>query len=188
LPEPTTVSSDDGATANSSSEWRAAAEKRIAEAKEQAAKLKAEAQERQAQHQKVSEKLSDVRQKTCEKHHTVITNVMNRINDRGQRRLNVVNTVSTRVQDFKAGKGLAVNDYDALVAAVDSSKTNAQTAIDMVKSTQVEFKCDGSNPKGVGASYQQAVKTQNEALKSYRDAVKDLVVAVKQAAQNEEQN
>lgn len=179
LPVPTTVSSDDGSTTNKSQEWRAAAEKRIAEAKEKADAIKAEAKERQAQRQQVGEKLSAAKQKVCQTRQTVIGNVMTRINDRGQRRLDLINAISTKVQDFKSTKNLTVADYDTLVSAVETSKATAQTAVDAVKNTQVEFKCDGNDPKGVGSAYQAAVKVQNDALKAYRDAVKDLVAAIK---------
>jgi uncharacterized protein YukE len=181
------VEGDDANAADSSTtqmtreELKAAAEKRMAEAKEKAAKIKAETEARKAKLQQRAEKLSAAKLQICQKRETVINGVMSRMSSRGQKQLDLITAVSTKVQAFKNSKNITVADYDTLLAAVESSKATAQTAVDAVKNTQVEFKCDGSDPKGAGSSFREAVKAQDAALKAYRDAVKDLIKAVRQA-------
>lgn len=162
-------------------ELKAEAERRMAEAKAKAAQIKARAEENKAKREAAKAKLDVAKQRICEKRQTVITNVMSRMNNRGQKHLDLITAVSTKVQEFKNSKDLTVEDYDTLLAAVESSKAAAQTAVDTVKNTQVEFKCDGTDPKGVASSFKEAVKSQNEALKAYRDAVKDLIKAIRHA-------
>jgi len=48
-----------------------------------------------------------------------------------------------------------------------------------VKSTTVEFKCDGDNPKGVASTFKDLHKAEIAALKAYKAAVKNLIVGVK---------
>lgn len=162
-------------------ELKAAAEKRMAEARARAAELKAKQEENKTKRQEAAKKLEETKLRICEKRQTVITGVMSRMNSRGQKQLDLITAVSTKVQAFKNSKNITVENYDTLLAAVESSKTTAQAAVDAVKNTQVEFKCDGSDPKGVASSFKETVKAQNEALKDYRDAVKDLIKAVRQA-------
>lgn len=165
----------------SQEELRAEAERRMAEAKAKAAQIKAKAEENKAKREAAKAKLDLAKQRICERRQTIITNVMSRMNSRGQKQLDLITAVSTKVQEFKNSKDLTVENYDTLLAAVESSKVTAQTAVDTVKSTQIEFKCDGTDPKGVASSFKEAVKSQNEALKAYRDAVKDLIKAIRHA-------
>lgn len=179
------TSSQSGTTSETERKTReqlkAEAEKRMAEAKARAAEIRAKAEENKAKRELAAQKLDAAKQRICEKRQTVITNVMTRMNNRGQKHLDLISAVSTKVQEFKNSKNLTVENYDTLLAAVESSKATAQAAVDAVKNTQVEFKCDGTDPKGTASSFKEAVKAQNDALKAYRDAVKDLIKAVRQA-------
>jgi hypothetical protein len=107
---------------------------------------------------------------------------MVRISDRGQRHLDVVSTIFTRIQEFKNSKNLTVENYDALVAAASAAKTTAQTAVDAAKQAKADFKCDGTDPKGSASAFEDTMKAEHAAVKAYRDAVHDLLVAVKKAA------
>jgi hypothetical protein len=180
-PESTDSSTTSEADQKTREQLKAEAERRMAEAKAKAAEIRAKAEENKAKRELAAQKLDAAKQRICEKRQTVITNVMTRMNNRGQKHLDLITTVSTKVQEFKNSKDLTVENYDTLLASVESSKTAAQTAVDAVKNTQVEFKCDGTDPKGVASSFKEAVRSQNEALKAYRDSVKDLIKAVRHA-------
>lgn len=178
-------SADDASTTTSTTsqeELKRKAEERMAEAKQRAAEMKAEAEARKAERQaKAAEKLSETKQRICQRRETIINNIMDRMNSRGEKHFELISKISTRVQEYKNSKNLEVANYDQLLAAVEASKTAAQTALDTVGQVQADFKCDGTDPKGAASSFKENMKTQNEALKAYRDAVKDLLVAVKQA-------
>lgn len=128
-----------------------------------------------------STKLQDAQLKSCQTREKAINSIMNRIADRGQKRLNVYSTIATRVEDFYTKKGKTVSNYDSLVADVNAKKTAAQAAVDKIKADKVAFKCDGSDPKGVASSFKADLKLEISALHDYQQSIKNLIVAVKSA-------
>jgi len=104
---------------------------------------------------------------------------MVRLGDRGQKQIDLFSTIAERTEKFYTDKGKALTNYDALVADVAAKKTAAQSAVDTVKSTSVEFKCDGNDPKGVAATFKERLKAEIAAMKAYKTSVKNLIVGVK---------
>jgi len=124
-------------------------------------------------------RLTDTKLKMCQAHEKDITKIMGNLADRGQKQLTLFSTIAERTEKFYTEKGKTLSNYDTLVADVNAKKTAAQTAIDTVKSTTVEFKCDGTDPKGVASSFKTALKAEIAALKAYKTSVKNLIVGVK---------
>src|SRR3989344_3582309 len=87
--------------------------------------------------------------KACENREKAINNILDRIAKRGERRLNVYNSIFERVQAFYEKKNLSVSNYDELVADVKAKKAAAEEAVKAAGAKEVDFKCDGSDPKGV---------------------------------------
>lgn len=164
-------------------------EETIRQKTEQTAKAKETAREAKAQltqtakerREAMKERLEGRKLKACQNREKAVTNIMVRIADRGQKQVDLFTKIADRTQQFYADKGLSANSYDELVADVNAKKAAAQSAVDSVKSTSVEFKCDGDNPRGVADSFKQSKNDQNLALKAYKTAVKDLIVGVKSA-------
>lgn len=129
--------------------------------------------------QHASAALAEAGLKSCQVRERVIDKIMARIADRGQRRLDVYSTIATRVEEFYTKKGKTVSNYDALVADVNTKKTAAQDAINLIKTDKANFKCDGTDPKGVASSFKTDLKAEIQALHAYQQSIKDLVVAVK---------
>lgn len=154
---------------------REEAGKRAEAARAKAAEARTKAQDRGAA------KLEETKLRICQKREATINNLMSRIGDRGQKQLTMISATSDRVQAFKTTKNLTVAGYDSLLATTEAQKQAAQAAVEAVKSVQTSFKCDGSDPKSAADSFKQAMKTQHEAIKAYRDSVRELLVAVKQA-------
>jgi hypothetical protein len=162
------------------SQHREDARKHAGEIREKAEGFKAKAEERQKQNKEhAGKRLEANKLRVCEKRETIINKLMVKIGDRGQKHFDLITKISDRVQAYKIDKNLTVADYDALVAAVATQKTAAQTAVDAAKSVQASFKCDGSDPVGAASTFKDAMKTRNQALKAYRDSVIDLLKAVK---------
>lgn len=126
-------------------------------------------------------KLQNGQLQSCQTREKVINSIMGRIADRGQKRLNVYNTIATRVEGFYTKKGKTVNNYDTLVADVNAKKTAAQAAVDKIKADKVAFKCDGTDPKGVASSFKADLKLEISSLHDYQQSIKNLIVAVKSA-------
>lgn len=147
------------------SEAQAAAE----EKQSTVADKKAEAQTR----------LAETKLKVCQKREKTITNIMTRISNRGQRQINLFDKIAERTKTFYTNKGKTLSNYDTLVNNVSAKKADAQAAVDATKATSATFSCDGTDPKGVAATFKEKMKAQNDALKAYKTAVKDLIVGVK---------
>ena len=124
-------------------------------------------------------KLTDAKLQACQKREKKINATMARMAERGTRHIAVFTKISDRTQAFYVKKGRTLSNYDALVAEVETKKTEAEAAVTATKDTSVTFKCDGTDPKGAAASFKENLKAQNAALKAYKTAVKNLIVGVK---------
>lgn len=119
--------------------------------------------------------------KACQNRERVINNTLDRIAQRGDKRLEVYNKIFQRVQDFYVRKGLSVANYDQLVAEANTKKTAAQTTVDGISDKQVDFTCDGTDPKGIAVGFKVDLQTQIKVLHDYQQSIKNLIVAVKTA-------
>jgi hypothetical protein len=127
-------------------------------------------------------KLDEVKLKTCQAREHGINTKLKRMAARGQKQLEVFTNIATRVEAFKTKNNLNVANYDTLVAAVNSQKEAAVAAVDKVNADSANFSCTSTDPKGVLQAFQADVKAENTALFNYRQAVKNLLVAVKTAS------
>lgn len=124
-------------------------------------------------------RLADAKLKVCQLREKNVTNIMARLSDRGTKQVAVFNQISDRTQAFYKEKSKVLSNYDALVAAVDTTKANAEAAIAKTKTTIVSFTCTSADPKGAADSFKASLKSQNDALKAYKTAIKNLIVGVK---------
>ncbi len=146
----------------------------------------AELQRQQAEQAKVSARrevvqtrLADAKLKVCQLREKNIDNIMSRMGDRGVKQLDVFTKIADRTEAFYVKSGKVLSNYDALVADVTAKKADAQAAVTAAQSTTVTFKCDGTDPKGAVSSFKTSLEAQNQALKAYKTAVKNLIVGVK---------
>ncbi|MDD3035794.1 MAG: hypothetical protein PHO93_02645 [Candidatus Saccharimonadaceae bacterium] len=131
-----------------------------------------------------SGKLDDKKKQICERNSNRIRNMFTNMNSLGEGRLNLFDNIAQKVQKFYSDNKLNVENYDQLVQEINSTKEAAQLAIQAAVSTSSQFGCDTDDPKGTVNQYKVQVKTQVQALKDYRTAVKDLISAVQLAAQS----
>lgn len=135
--------------------------------------------------QRVQGKLDEKRKQTCEKRVATINRIMTNAATQGTNHLSVFDKISERVQKFYADKGLNVANYSALVAEVNAKKAAATAAIKAVQDGKT-FSCDGDNPVGKIDAFNGQIRAMHQALKDYRTAIKNLIVAVKSAAETKE--
>lgn len=143
-------------------EKRAAAEKRIATIKEN-----------------VREKLATKRLEVCEKRQAKINDIARRGATQNTKQLAVFQKIEAKVMQFATNKNITGEAIDAALAVANEKEAAAVAAIEVSQSTT--FDCattDGANP---GSAIKQAMTSRHSALKEYRTAVKNLIVAVKQA-------
>jgi hypothetical protein len=124
-------------------------------------------------------RLAAAQLKICLKHEKVITNILSRVSDRGQKQFTLFTTIATRTENFYNNKGKTLSNYDALLADLGAKRDVAQTAVDNLKATSLNFNCGANDPKGVASSFKDALKNEISALKDYKTSVKNLIVGVK---------
>ncbi|HEU5004503.1 MAG TPA: hypothetical protein VFT49_00240 [Candidatus Saccharimonadales bacterium] len=125
-------------------------------------------------------RLTDAKLKACQNREAAINNIMTRINTRAQKQLNLFDTIAARVENFYTTKGNTADNYDQLVAAVNSAKSQAQTDLSTLQGSST-FSCDGNNPRGAVTAFQDYLKTEITDLQNYRSTVKSLIFTVAQA-------
>ena len=165
-------------------EARQKAEAAQAEAKARAAEAKARAEAKVAE---AKQRLEGKKLELCKAREQRIAATMTQMSSRGDNHLAVFTKIADRVEAFYKDKGRTVANYDALVAEVDAKRQAAETAIESTKSVDGVFSCDSDNPKIASEQFRDAFKAQVAALKDYRTAIKNLIVAVKSAQSTEAQ-
>lgn len=196
-------SADDSSSRRIIEEKKAAAQQRAEEAKlkaqQRAEEAKASAQKRaeeakqraQSRASETKQRLEGAKLKACEAREKRISATMAQMTKRGENHIAVFTKISDRVKAFYEKKGHTAEDYDMLVAEVDAKKASAEAAVASAQSVGDVFSCDSDNPKIASEQFREAHKAQVAALKEYRTAVKNLIVAVKSAqsqAENTESN
>lgn len=179
-------------TAKKAAEAKHEAAKQAAETKREAAKQEAEKQREAAKQElekkreaakneleQKKDKLKDDKLKICQERQDHISSSMTTVASRGQEKIDLFTKIAERTEAFYVSKGKVLSNYNDLVTAVNSQKTAAQATVDSVKASSDDFKCDSDNPKGTANLFKVDVEAMNNALKSYRTAVKDLIVGVK---------
>ncbi len=116
------------------------------------------------------------KQRLCQRREKTVDGIITRIANRGQKHIDLYTDIAKRVEAYYTKSGKTLNNYNSLVAAVNSQKANAQQAVDTLKDTKAVFKCDGGSPSGAAKA---AVQAEIQAVKDYRTAVKNLVAGVK---------
>lgn len=138
------------------------------------------------------QRLDDRKKVVCEKHQDQINTRMNNVNERSQNHFNRIDQIFTATVTFYEDKGLAVNNYDQLVAKVTETKTAAETALHALQDTP-KFSCESDGPKADIQTFLNLRLNKVSTFEAYRDAVKEFVKAVRTAAETaasstEEQN
>jgi len=129
-----------------------------------------------------SAKLDDAKKKVCQQNENRMMNMFTNMNQLGQGQLDLFNGIAERAQTYYTQNNLSVNNYDQLVKEVQRTRTAAENTIQTATQTSSQFGCDKDDPKGVAGQYKVQVKTQVQALKEYRTAIKNLISAIEAAA------
>lgn len=124
--------------------------------------------------------LSEGKLKSCLNREKTINNILSRIDIRTQKQLNLFGTIATRVEGFYTLKGKTVTNYNQLVASVATAKAQAEKDY-IAMQTNSSFSCEVTNPKGIVINFKAYLKTEITDLQNYRNAVKNLIVAVASA-------
>jgi len=145
----------------------------------------ADLRKKSAAEQEQDKKKREAFAKGCEQRHENFGNRLGTIRSTVSKHVTTLDSIVTRVDAFKTSKNLTVSNYDALLA---DAKTKGQIVHDLqavLKEKAAAFTC-GSGPEEAKASleaYKDAFQQEIDAFKAYKTSVKNLIAAVKTAAQ-----
>ncbi len=135
---------------------------------------------------KILAKLDANKLAKCQKQQARITTLLKDISTRASNQYTVFEKITSRTQTFVADKKLTVTNYDKIVASINSTHDAAKTASVKVQMLGNSWSCDTDAPKTKLTEFKIAKKAEVAAMKSYKNAVRALIVAVKTAAAQKE--
>jgi len=128
------------------------------------------------------------KQKTCLKKQAGINKRAQQLIKRTNLILTIFERHTTRVQDYYndklVPKGAVIENYEALLADIANKKAAVEVALATAKTDVAGFKCDSSNPKEQLKLFRADMTRVIRALKEYRTAVVNLIVAVRTKGKN----
>lgn len=131
-------------------------------------------------------RLSAARLRVCQLHETVIKTRLSHLGQLASSMEDKFASISGRVQTYYTNKvlpsGKTVANYDTLVTDISTKKAAVDSALTKAKTDVAGFDCTVANPKGQLTSYRLDMQAVKQALKDYRTAIKDLIVAVRSIA------
>jgi len=128
----------------------------------------------------IATKLSGERKQRCESKEAKINQMLDKRTAAAQRHFDTFKSIQDRLTTFVADKNLDVENAAALELIMNDAQTAAQAAITAASS--VEFACKDADASSPGHIIMDEIVTAKQALKEYRQAVRDYAIAVKAAA------
>lgn len=126
-------------------------------------------------------------QNSCESRKEGVVNRMKRLVELSEKMLENFDTHATKVQDFYISvvvpKGVTVKNYDKLVADIAAKKAVVQTTLANAQADVDDFSCTNGDPKTYLNTFRTDMQAVKTALKEYRTTIKNLIVAVRTAAE-----
>lgn len=130
-------------------------------------------------------KLDEKKLKVCETKQRNITRRSQAAAARAANQFRVFGSIAEKVDKFYTDKilarGITVASYSALKQDIADKKILAETAVQNASSSASAIDCNSDNPKGQIQTFKEDMKSVISALKDYRTAVKNFLVAVKSA-------
>ena len=164
------------------------AQQKASEAQREAAKQRAEAEKQKLEEERErlgDTKAAEAKKNVCKNRESSIKKIIERTATNGTHHYEMITKVYDNVKAFATKKNLDAAQFAAEFAAADQAATTAKAAIETARAAGDTFNCDVAAPKSAASVFLAAKKEQAAALKAYRDAVKELLVAVKSAVEKE---
>lgn len=133
----------------------------------------------------IRQKQDDRKKKICDNREKTINTIMHNMDNRRQRAYDHITKVYNAVTAFYADKNLSVANYGELIQKVDSAQAVASTTMKTQQSSS-QFDCEGEHPKSDISEFKTNRLNSIAAMQKYRQAVKDLIQAIKPATKETE--
>jgi hypothetical protein len=200
---PVALAENGTAPNNSYSSAQEAAKKAARAAKDQAKKLTEQKNEAEKQRIEVQKKLEEQKREAtkklseteasslkqakekylieCESKHQSFKSKLDNVNNSTNNHINTLSTIDSRIQDFIKNNSITVPNYETLILNVNTQRQLLQNLQDNSTNDVRLFKC-GTNPGDASLSlqsYKDNYLQEINAIKTYKQSLKDLISAVK---------
>lgn len=166
-------------------EAKKALEKQQEEAKKALEKKQEDAKKRAEELKKQLEDKREAFKKACENRRENFKDRMENVAERSKKRWETADKIVEHIKSFVSEKNLTVANYDQLLVDVQTKRQALIAAHEQAKENIPSFSCEKEKDevKSSIQDFKTAVSKENEARKAYRDSIKALIKAVKEAAQ-----
>lgn len=121
------------------------------------------------------------RQKVCKVRKQGIENRSSRIVTAAERHQARIDGILTQVVAYQTDKNLAVANWDTLLAAANATKAESAASVAALKAVQPSIDCNSETVATDIANFKAAAEQARNDLKGYKQAVKALLTAVREA-------
>ncbi len=124
-----------------------------------------------------------LRQRVCALRQQAVTHRAGVLNTALSRHLALFDAIYARVKNFVSASGIAVSNYDQLVAGVDAAQVAAKDAVNAVGNQTPELNCSHDDNRQDVINFRSNLHDGIKALKTYLTELKDFVQAVRTVAE-----
>lgn len=117
----------------------------------------------------------------CELHKAHLDKLMTNVETRSQRVYDRITKISELIKKFYVKKELKVAEYDTLIADINVKRATAKEYLDILLANS-GIDCNAESPREMVKEFRDDRKEKIEAMKAYRESVRKLLQAVRQAA------
>lgn len=128
-----------------------------------------------------SGKTAEEKTKACESHKQGLQTKFTHITTNATNLETKISAFLTKAQTYQSTNNVTVDNWDTLVAAANSAKTDTDTAIANLKAVTPTVDCNSTSVASDVATFKAAAQDARDALKVYKTAVKNVFVALQQA-------
>lgn len=130
------------------------------------------------------QRLSGERKEICERHQSRINEIIGNMNTRRQKAFDYITRIFDAAVEFHKKRGLEVSGFNDLITTAEKAKDAAQKAMKEQQNAP-RLDCYGDQPRADMTIFRQKRLNSVSAMMSYRDAVKNLISAMREAVAQE---
>ena len=125
-----------------------------------------------------TEKTADAKKKSCETHKQGIENKFTHISVNSEKIQAKIDGILAKAQDFKTSKNVELANYTELLSAATTAQANSVASIAALKAMQPTLDCNNTSVASDIAMFKASSEQTRDNLKTYRTAVKALLIAL----------
>ena len=173
-------SGSSGSSSSSSGKEVAETETHASETAKTAFRTKGSQMVAELEQQHKNGKSAEDKTKACEAHKQGLQNKFTHITTNATNLETKIGAFETKATTYQSANNVTVDNWDGLVAAADTAKTNVDTAITNLKAVTPSLDCNNTSVASDVATFKAGAQDVRDALKAYKTAVKNVFVALQQ--------